>query len=154
MDHKSVLQFGYMIRCVLPHSNLLQFTNYGCYCGFGGSGKPVDALDSLVGVGFISRVEVGEEASGINRRTAVRANPLASAKTTRFLFRPPLSLRKQLRGSEGTEEEGSNEMEDRVMKTGVESEGWSSVDSQSADNDAVLASEETWTAADKEVDVC
>lgn len=45
-------------------------------------------------------------------------------------------------------------MEDRVMKTGVESEGWSSVDSQSADNDAVLASEETWTAADKEVDVC
>ncbi|TMS08071.1 Phospholipase A2, major isoenzyme [Larimichthys crocea] len=46
MDHKSVLQFRNMIRCVLPHSKpLLQFSNYGCYCGLGGSGKPVDELD-------------------------------------------------------------------------------------------------------------
>lgn len=44
--------------------------------------------------------ESKEMGSGINRRTAVRANPLASANITRFLLRPSPILRKQLLGLE------------------------------------------------------
>ncbi|NXM73940.1 PA21B Phospholipase, partial [Serilophus lunatus] len=39
--------FRKMIRCALPNSHpLLDFNGYGCYCGLGGSGTPVDELDS------------------------------------------------------------------------------------------------------------
>ncbi|NXG52400.1 PA21B Phospholipase, partial [Psilopogon haemacephalus] len=34
------------IKCTLPASHpLLQYADYGCYCGLGGSGTPVDELD-------------------------------------------------------------------------------------------------------------
>ncbi|XP_043925596.1 phospholipase A2 isoform X2 [Protopterus annectens] len=43
---KAIWQFREMIKCVLPASSpILEFNDYGCYCGFGGSGTPVDQLD-------------------------------------------------------------------------------------------------------------
>ncbi|NXT38093.1 PA21B Phospholipase, partial [Pelecanoides urinatrix] len=39
-------EFRKMIKCTIPNSRpLLEFADYGCYCGFGGSGTPVDELD-------------------------------------------------------------------------------------------------------------
>uniref|UniRef100_UPI00398F09E1 phospholipase A2, minor isoenzyme-like n=1 Tax=Pristiophorus japonicus TaxID=55135 RepID=UPI00398F09E1 len=42
----AIWQFRKMILCVLPHSDpILDFNDYGCNCGFGGSGVTVDKLD-------------------------------------------------------------------------------------------------------------
>nr|Q7M334.1 RecName: Full=Phospholipase A2; AltName: Full=Group IB phospholipase A2; AltName: Full=Phosphatidylcholine 2-acylhydrolase 1B; Flags: Precursor [Oryctolagus cuniculus] len=39
-------QFRGMIQCTIPGSSpYLEFNGYGCYCGLGGSGTPVDELD-------------------------------------------------------------------------------------------------------------
>ncbi|XP_078522352.1 phospholipase A2, minor isoenzyme-like [Lissotriton helveticus] len=45
-DLNSLLNFRNMIKCAIPSSNpLLDYNNYGCYCGYGGSGTPLDDLD-------------------------------------------------------------------------------------------------------------
>uniref|UniRef100_UPI00398E8F72 phospholipase A2-like n=1 Tax=Pristiophorus japonicus TaxID=55135 RepID=UPI00398E8F72 len=46
IQSRALWQFRGMIRCSIPNSKpLLDFNNYGCYCGYGGSGTPVDDLD-------------------------------------------------------------------------------------------------------------
>ncbi|KAK7933930.1 hypothetical protein WMY93_004826 [Mugilogobius chulae] len=42
---KAVWQFGGMIECAQPGVNPLKYNDYGCWCGLGGSGTPVDELD-------------------------------------------------------------------------------------------------------------
>ncbi|XP_062890227.1 phospholipase A2-like [Mobula hypostoma] len=42
----NIVQLRGMIKCIIPKSRPLhQFIDYGCYCGLGGSGTPVDDLD-------------------------------------------------------------------------------------------------------------
>ncbi|XP_029366010.1 phospholipase A2-like [Echeneis naucrates] len=38
-------QFGRMIECAQPGINSLKYNNYGCWCGFGGGGTPLDEVD-------------------------------------------------------------------------------------------------------------
>lgn len=42
---KAVWQFAQMIECVQPDVNALAYNEYGCWCGLGGKGTPVDGVD-------------------------------------------------------------------------------------------------------------
>ncbi|XP_047200494.1 phospholipase A2-like [Hippoglossus stenolepis] len=47
MEIQSLIQFRTGILCTMPKSwPLWDYADYGCYCGLGGSGTPVDELDS------------------------------------------------------------------------------------------------------------
>mmetsp|Transcript_45125 Transcript_45125/g.71694 ORF Transcript_45125/g.71694 Transcript_45125/m.71694 type:complete len:139 (+) Transcript_45125:128-544(+) len=41
---RNLVQFGHMIKCATGRSPL-DYINYGCYCGWGGGGYPVDDTD-------------------------------------------------------------------------------------------------------------
>uniref|UniRef100_A0A3Q0SE63 Phospholipase A2 n=1 Tax=Amphilophus citrinellus TaxID=61819 RepID=A0A3Q0SE63_AMPCI len=46
LGYRAVWQFRSMILCTVPDSwPALDYADYGCYCGFGGSGAPLDELD-------------------------------------------------------------------------------------------------------------
>ncbi|KAM6246846.1 phospholipase A2 [Porphyrio hochstetteri] len=46
LSSRAVWEFRRMIQCTIPDSQpLLEYADYGCYCGLGGSGTPVDELD-------------------------------------------------------------------------------------------------------------
>ncbi|XP_047200360.1 phospholipase A2, minor isoenzyme-like isoform X3 [Hippoglossus stenolepis] len=46
MEIQSLIQFRTGILCTMPKSwPLWDYADYGCYCGLGGSGTPVDELD-------------------------------------------------------------------------------------------------------------
>ncbi|NWX71509.1 PA21B Phospholipase, partial [Alca torda] len=43
---RAVWELRSMLKCTIPGSHpLLDFADYGCYCGLGGKGTPVDELD-------------------------------------------------------------------------------------------------------------
>ncbi|XP_054467415.1 phospholipase A2-like [Anoplopoma fimbria] len=42
---RALWQFGNMIKCPQPDISPLKYSDYGCWCGFGGTGRPVDELD-------------------------------------------------------------------------------------------------------------
>ncbi|XP_055511215.1 phospholipase A2-like [Leucoraja erinacea] len=46
LQPRDLWRFNKLIKCAIPGSiPLLTFNNYGCYCGLGGQGEPVDDLD-------------------------------------------------------------------------------------------------------------
>lgn len=40
-----VSQFATTIECATGRSPILDYGNYGCFCGVGGGGEPLDATD-------------------------------------------------------------------------------------------------------------
>lgn len=63
---KAVWQFAQMIECVQPDTNALAYNEYGCWCGIGGKGAPVDGVDRYVhGWRTGERLQKGKAFSGV-----------------------------------------------------------------------------------------
>eukprot|EP00117_Sycon_ciliatum_P028588 scpid95564/ scgid5553/ Phospholipase A2; Group IB phospholipase A2; Phosphatidylcholine 2-acylhydrolase 1B len=50
VSKRSLLNFGHMVACAIPNvgnaiTAAARYNKYGCYCGVGGSGTPVDPID-------------------------------------------------------------------------------------------------------------
>ncbi|KAM9858182.1 phospholipase A2-like [Aulostomus maculatus] len=43
---KALWQFAETIQCAQPGVKPLDYNDYGCWCGFGGKGTPLDAVDT------------------------------------------------------------------------------------------------------------
>ncbi|XP_068167403.1 phospholipase A2 [Antennarius striatus] len=43
---RALWQFANLIRCPQPGVNPLKYNQYGCWCGFGGTGTPLDGVDT------------------------------------------------------------------------------------------------------------
>jgi hypothetical protein len=61
-SRRSLIDFGNMVRCTTGR-NPLDYLNYGCYCGLGGKGKILDAVDR-----YLHKTS-GQYNSQVNQRT-------------------------------------------------------------------------------------
>ncbi|XP_018428583.1 PREDICTED: phospholipase A2, minor isoenzyme-like [Nanorana parkeri] len=73
---RNLLQFRKIIKCTIPDSKPLDdYNGYGCYCGFGGSGTPVDSLDACCKV---------HDNCYSDSRSVVNCNPIFDNPYTEF----------------------------------------------------------------------
>ena len=45
LDRRDAFQLANMVETIIPGASATDYLSYGCYCGFGGKGEPVDEID-------------------------------------------------------------------------------------------------------------